>query len=253
MVPYLYDWSILYYELLVLYKRWIFDMRDLVYDIDLDLYVREGCVSDPLAGREVKAYKPVFGDADENFDGIILDIGGHVGSFSRQCAKQFPFAQIHVYEPHPSNFRVLTRNCKDFKNIYTNEGAVAASDHPMILWANKGVKGQPVQGTGMHSLNPVAGRERIPVEGYTFSKLIEELQPTIIKIDCEGGEYYFDEHLVNLPDCVEGIAIEIHKHPNDPEIGNQLMAELLEQFPNQLRGSKFKSTSWPKVLIARRN
>ena len=43
---------------------------------------------------------------------IIVDIGAHVGMFSKLCSLAFPEAVIYAYEPNPDSFKWLKQNCE---------------------------------------------------------------------------------------------------------------------------------------------
>ena len=43
---------------------------------------------------------------------LIVDIGAHVGMFSKLCSLAFPEAVIYAYEPNPGSFKWLKQNCK---------------------------------------------------------------------------------------------------------------------------------------------
>lgn len=54
----------------------------------------------------------------------IIDCGANVGMASIYFASKYPQATIIAIEPEISNFRVLTENCKNYKNIYLLQKAV---------------------------------------------------------------------------------------------------------------------------------
>ena len=49
--------------------------------------------------RHIKTPNPVF-----------VDVGGHVGTYTRWLLNQYPGANIHVFEPHPRTFARLARH-----------------------------------------------------------------------------------------------------------------------------------------------
>lgn len=120
----------------------------------------------------------------------IIDLGGHIGSFSiqvnallsRQC-------DIHIYEPEPSNFEQIKINIAQNQagNITPFNLAVSSVAGQNTLYFNP-------EHSGAHQLGSSLSYETktIPVEVVTleavFSKW-DSMPIDIFKIDVEGSEY----------------------------------------------------------------
>lgn len=112
----------------------------------------------------------------KKFD-CAIDIGAHVGIFTRYMAERFK--EVHAFEPELRNFECLLKNCP-----LTPEGA------KVILW-NYGIAEKDMLG---YMLNPAphnsgAWEFRENVFGIArCMKLGTSLRPDFIKIDVQGME-----------------------------------------------------------------
>ncbi len=133
----------------------------------------------------------------------VLDLGGHIGSFSIQVSEKFnDNYKIHVYEPEPSNFQQIIGNINlnDLKNnIQAFNFAVSSTAGEGTLYFNP-------EHRGANQLNSSLSYEtkKIPVEVITLADALLEYDekefPEILKIDIEGSEY---DALMPVPDLVK--------------------------------------------------
>jgi FkbM family methyltransferase len=56
---------------------------------------------------------------------IILDIGANIGIYTVEAASKFPNAQIHLFEPSPTNFEILQSRFIDNPNVHLNNLAIS--------------------------------------------------------------------------------------------------------------------------------
>lgn len=117
----------------------------------------------------------------------VIDLGGHIGSFSLLCASKG--ASVTVYEPHPENYKLLLENIK--RNGFENK----------IKAINKAIcEGDAKISTSKNNM----GSCKLSKEGIDVKGIIPELDCDIIKIDCEGCEYN-----INIP-VVKQLFMELH-------------------------------------------
>ena len=125
---------------------------------------------------------------------VVIDIGGHVGSFSIFMARKLSKAKIFAYEPEPGNFALLKENIK----LNHLEDRVFAFKLAIADKAGKKIRlGFHPYNLGMHSavmLDQKPGQEKTSFEAKTTS--LEEIfkknripQCDFLKMDCEGCEY----------------------------------------------------------------
>lgn len=169
-------------------------------------------------------------------DGLLLDIGAWVGPLTLWAAKKIG-ARVVAVEPDPEGFRQLSANVRASgvdALVTLLQVAIAPTDGSVVLHMT------PDGGDAYSSMTPRALLSRnVIVKGRTLRSLINAFQPTLIKMDIEGGE------AVILP--VDGPYLRIHRlplllalHPEWYEAGAEpaLMAELdhwhMEDLHNQM-------------------
>ena len=128
--------------------------------------------------------------SDETTRLRIIDLGGHIGSFSIQVdALLSGKCDIHIYEPEPSNFEQIKINIaqNQMRNITPFNLAVSSTAGPNTLYFNPEHSGAHQLGAGLSYKT-----KAIPVDVVTletvFSKW-DDLPIDILKIDVEGSEY----------------------------------------------------------------
>jgi len=152
---------------------------------------------------EVPQYKRVGIKAGDT----VLDLGGHIGSFTHLAAEAGA-GHIVVVEPEPTNLVILAQNVQRTvdrfgTNIELIPGAVVnVANGPVTLYVNEG------RGSGTHSLEAWRGRIPVEVPSVGFRELMEKYQPRVMKVDVEGAELDWDWS--DLPSCVKAICMEIH-------------------------------------------
>ena len=125
----------------------------------------------------------------ENTDGAIksvLDIGGNIGQFSRTMSYFLPKADIHVIEPNPDVFELLTKNTETVGNIAIhNVGIGKPGKTTMHYTPGK-------SGTGSLFKDNAGGATTQEIEIELVND-VEKLTKTksfdLVKIDVEGYEF----------------------------------------------------------------
>jgi FkbM family methyltransferase len=69
-------------------------------------------------------------------DGVILDIGAHIGSFSYMMSRHVPNGRIQAYEAHPGNYDHCFANLSPIPNATVQHLAVTAVDDDKV-WIPK--------------------------------------------------------------------------------------------------------------------
>ncbi len=151
--------------------------------------------------RTAAAVRGSYGALRLKLTDVVLDIGGHIGSFAAWAAPQV--RRVISYEPYCDSYQLLQRNIKPHKNARAVNAAVSAAlSGKTLFYLNKGMN------QGLHSLVPHRGRTAIDVTAVLFKRVLAAERPSIIKMDIEGGEY---ELLADaLPRCVKQLALELH-------------------------------------------
>jgi len=202
----------------------------------MNLLTRDG-TTDNMTVKSIGQYKscPIPKDA------IVLDIGGHIGTFSVWAVEQGA-GRVVAYEPEPDNFRMLSLNTNDMP-VETRNKAVTGDGRDVLLHVK--TSGH----TGGHSIlfnGPT--RTNITVPSDRFIEVVNEVQPQVIKIDCEGAEYEFDlPH--SLPDSVQFVTMEIHL--NRKNLRNELAPELIKGFSswNAIKEPHITPKGWQAIAV----
>jgi FkbM family methyltransferase len=134
----------------------------------------------------------------------VVDIGAHYGSFTVQAYK-LGARTVDSYEPNPDSFKLLTKNTCKLPGVVVHQVAVVHNNRSEVcLHAHR-------------TYSAASTIVKIPrnsprswvVPCVNFEKLLEDIRPDVLKLDCEGTEY---DLLLNcsLPKCVKQIVMEIH-------------------------------------------
>jgi FkbM family methyltransferase len=141
----------------------------------------------------------------------VIDIGGHVGTFSCRLAQLHPKATINAFEPSSTTATFLRHNVRqngyaDRVTVY--EKALSATTGTAVFDDNGG-------GSGLNGLVALGHGTGVAteVQTVTFDDAVAAAGGTVefVKIDCEGGEY--DLVLGSSPASwasVQRVVIEYH-------------------------------------------
>lgn len=143
----------------------------------------------------------------------VLDIGANVGAFAVWAAARWPGCEIHCYEPHPENAKLLRQNARAIPNCTTYELAVTDTPGVATLWDGANNCGE----ASLHRGYEQTDQSR-PVDTVRPGALPD---CDVLKVDTEGCEV---EILKGRPTSSRAIMLEWH-HPGDRwEIGGLLTA-----------------------------
>lgn len=152
-----------------------------------------------------------LGDLPHPLDGVVVDIGAHVGLFSVWIARHFPGSRILAVEPSPRAATYLRRNAGSLPgaDITAVEAACGAtpgrsflhlgrSEMTNSMYAERGGSSH----TGSEAGGATSGRKApggsgmggsdLEVEVITLDELFARFaieRCALLKLDCEGAEY----------------------------------------------------------------
>lgn len=147
-------------------------------------------------------------------DDVILDLGAHIGTFTRDAIAKKPRKVIAI-EANQRNYSLLRRNVElaDTSQTETEVIFAAATKDQSVpkvrLWVypqrariDKPSKMRFVVSSTTHS------RFKVPVAAPAkgWREMLDEYKPTIVKIDTEGEECSWD--FTNLPSQLRAVVIE---------------------------------------------
>lgn len=164
----------------------------------VDLYMAVSCIVD-----EQYTPPPTFTIHPKD---TVIDIGGHIGSFSALASSRADEGKVLTFEPDPENFSQLTKNLYSYQNARAFQKAVAGDRGSLTLYKDS-------LNSAENSLFKKGGRA-ITVPTLTLRDIFEEhdiLKCNFLKIDCEGAEY---DILYATPSAflerIERIVLEAH-------------------------------------------
>lgn len=165
--------------------------------------------------------KKVYDKLKITKDDVILDLGGNIGAYSLYAIKNG--AKIsYCYEADPSNYQMIRKNVNN--NSYAekiqhfNLAVVGNNEKNRDLYLSEVC-------LGCHSLIPLLEdhTQKISVNAINIQSVINNHNPTAIKMDIEGAEY----------ECLKGISswgnvkqliLEFHVKM----LGEEKLAEIIE-------------------------
>lgn len=154
-----------------------------------DVYVRKGtpdllvamsCFSGEFDGLRAKL--------PDDFDGVIVDAGGYIGTAAMAMRGLYPKAKLVVIEPSQDNISVLRKNLGGFDNVDIVYGALVGKSVGTITLKNRG--------TGEWGFTAVQNPKDVDeatqlhdTPAFTLSEVVADIDDIgILKLDIEGGE-----------------------------------------------------------------
>lgn len=198
--------------------------------------------------RSIKDYNPLLISAGDK----VLDIGGHIGAFSRWAAGCG--ADVVTYEPAPGNFKLLKKNLGRVTSVELHNAAVVAHGQGETeFYLNKGMN------HGLHSSVERRGRDVIVVNAANIINVLKSVKPTVMKVDCEGAEYELFQTLFSdlgakvWPAKVRALAVEWHFSKHDwKETAVAYSTKILSYGFEAVRSPKFTGKDWATVAVYRK-
>jgi FkbM family methyltransferase len=180
---------------------------------------------------------------------IIVDIGLNIGMFTCYALSKGA-NEVHSFEPDLDNFELAKFNVdlNGFSNrcFLYNHAVVGNQDIFRDFFIN--VK----KNKGAHSLIGKRGRDKITVTCANINKIIEQVKPTILKLDCEGGEYEILKSIKSFSKINQIIMEFHHAHLNDKDKSKfHEIIELMEQNYNHVEYRKEPKGAWVSIIYCK--
>jgi FkbM family methyltransferase len=122
----------------------------------------------------------------DDWSSYVIDIGGHIGSFSYFITTQKKAKKVITIEPDPDNFRVLQHNLDSLINedrVYALNAGIGPKDTNLSLFAHVH------ENTGGVSYVPSENGAVPTVSLDDLIRMVPENEAILLKLDCEGCEY----------------------------------------------------------------
>jgi FkbM family methyltransferase len=161
----------------------------------------------------------------------ILDIGAHIGSFSKWTATRLPNAQVWSFEMMPENFAILSKNTAMLPNVRATNAALGDRSGTIQISALG-------ENTGGNAVNWNSSGDVPSID--VADVLAEWSYIDCLKMDCEGSEFPILRRIAALPGGVQAhvgcVRAEVHG-PRNSSDRLEFMKTLSESFP-------YTSESW---------
>tara|TARA_B100000989_G_scaffold72938_3_gene51242 strand:- start:3121 stop:3876 length:756 start_codon:yes stop_codon:yes gene_type:complete len=146
----------------------------------------------------------------ENYDGVIVDAGGYIGTATIALKDIFPSAKLIVIEPSSENLEVLKDNVANLQNVKIIHGALVGTSEKSIQLNNRE--------TGEWGFTVIAKPSDKPnasfiqeTPAYRLSDLLAEGENIgLLKLDIEGGELSLLEHDMQSLRSIDAVFAELH-------------------------------------------
>lgn len=117
-------------------------------------------------------------------DSIVVDAGANIGLFSIMASKLALEGKIYCYEPTPSTFQVLKKNCAPYKNIFSFQNGLGNQEATKYILESDCDGANTIEDSGRTEyFNGTKSRVKIhTLDSYNLPKV------DFIKIDIEGYE-----------------------------------------------------------------
>ena len=176
---------------------------------NIQAFIREN-TSDSFIIREVMS--GAYNKLNINPSDIIIDFGLNIGIFTIYALLRGA-RHVYSYEPERENFNLAVKNIKlnnlESKCTLINSAVVGNNDTTRILSYN--IK----RNKAAHSLVIKRGRTSQVVSCININTILKDINPSVIKMDIEGGEYECIPAIDNFYNIREFILEFHHAHLND--------------------------------------
>jgi len=206
------------------------------------MWVREGTL-DSYVASEQRGWKLL-----QLKDVIVLDIGAHIGWFTRMAIDSGAEHCASV-EPYPDNCDMFELNFpEDEERVTLIEAAVVDSAYKLDV-TSLYICGS---NTSAHSITSFRGRKEIEVDVVSLEALLDEFHPLTVKLDAEGVEYMLMNDIMEMfPDYgVRSFAAELHlnQKPLWRDWGREFVSRLQEHY-DVVVAPKITDTNWNTIGV----
>lgn len=152
----------------------------------------------------MKEWAPVYRRLESRLAGhVVMDVGANIGMFSTR-ALAMGAVMAFAFEPEPGAFSVLQSNLAGKPASLFNVAVGAEAGVVMLSTAPSG------NATSATTMVHLKSRQHHKVPQVAFDEIVEQYQPSLLKVDCEGSELEFLDGC-RLPSCVRVVTAELHR------------------------------------------
>lgn len=185
-------------------------------------------------------FKKISESLTKNFDGVIIDAGGYIGTSAIAFSLKFPHSTIISVEPSFQNFQLLKENVKSFDNILALNAALSCQKNQKISLYDRGTGQWGFTTVDQPPENNANLIETVPT--ITLKELRDQFgTATVLKLDIEGGEYELLKNSRSELEKIDFIYIELHQ---------RIRSEITEVFNGFIKDKLVCRDGHEKFLIS---
>lgn len=146
----------------------------------------------------------------KNYNGVIVDAGGYIGTSTLALRSLFPKAKIIIIEPSIENLNLIKKNLTNISNIEIVYGALVGSEIESLELKDigNGEWGFTIVSNPKIKFN---AKKLHDTPAYTLEQLNINLEEIgILKLDIEGGEYELLKNDLASLEKIPVIYVELH-------------------------------------------
>jgi len=185
-------------------------------------------------------------------DDVVVDIGLNIGMFVIWALLQGA-NRVYAFEAEPQNYNLA------LQNVALNElSAKATLYNQAVIGTNEKTRNFAInlhRNKGAHSLVPKRGRHKMIVDCVNINKVLADINPTVVKMDIEGGEYECLKATKTFDGIRELILEFHHAHLNDiktHEKYNEILSLLRSRFSTvEARNSEDIGGAWTGLIYCK--
>lgn len=174
------------------------------------IWVRPGTPDLRVAFQSLRSELDILSDLlPSDFDGLLIDAGGYIGTAALALAKMYPQATIVTIEASSRNFEILQRNVAGVANIVPVNAALHAEAG---LSLNLVDRGTGAWGFSV-AVGAAAGGSLETVATVTLQQIAQRYPSKrlgIVKMDIEGGEHVLFRSGDAALESAEALFVELH-------------------------------------------
>lgn len=157
-------------------------------------------------------FEPLGVVLNEEYNGLVVDAGGYIGTAAIKLSETFPNAQIVSIEPSSENFEILIRNTSSYRNISAIRAALVPTPKGHVVLSNRGTGqwGYTIVDAPLDNPASEAIENTPTITLDDIRRQFHEQRIGLLKLDIEGGEKdLFDNGGEGLAG-VNAIFVELH-------------------------------------------
>jgi FkbM family methyltransferase len=149
----------------------------------------------------------------------VIDVGANVGQFTVACAKMFPGASIHSFEPLPGCVRQLQRNVGGLDGVRVYPLALGEASGEVTMHVNSHSQSSSVLALGKRHRSAFPDAREIDAIKVNMSTLdlamrpIPLEHPVLLKLDVQGYEAQVLQGAAETLDRVDYVLLETSFRP----------------------------------------